>query len=279
MAHYNQFLEEISMSQSPDIVISHTLDRGMFDFSRLHTGKIIVQLIIFSLVFFGLSYDPPQVKPLKIASLYFHEIGHAVSAWATLGKVHKVEIDYETEGGMTRSEGGMGVVIFTAGYLFQGILGALALASSYRHRWGALFSVLLGFFTLGTSVAFLGDSPDRKMIQCALLIVIATLGTGFLCWTGFLWHFASLVLRVCGSFWCGYTLLDIFHDCITTHEGATSDAVALAQITGISAGIIGLVWLIFVGFLTLLAAYNSALPEPEPQPILQRANVAIRPRM
>ena len=46
-----------------------------------------------------------MTKPMKLISIFIHEMGHASAAWITGGKVDKVEV-YSNEGGVTNFRGG-----------------------------------------------------------------------------------------------------------------------------------------------------------------------------
>jgi len=56
------------------------------------------------------------VKPMKLISIFIHEMGHASAAWLTGGKVDKIEV-YENEGGVTNFRNGWKPAIIPAGYV------------------------------------------------------------------------------------------------------------------------------------------------------------------
>jgi len=274
--NHGSFTKEFGMNNNAQVIINDPSKMGIFDLERLHTFKTVLQVLIFAAVCASLAMELPQVKPLKISSVYLHEQGHAIMAFLTNGKVVGMKINAENESGETSSlEGNITFVDFS-GYIFQCLVGALALASSYRQKSGMRFCVLLGFLTLGSVVAFLGESPDIPTVQCGILIIMGCVGTGFLCWSRPLWHFGSMFLRVIGTFWSSYTIFDIFHDCF---ESSGSDAHALAAHLGMVPWFFGIIFLAMGILATVFAAYRSALPEPQPQPVKRRTVIAVHPRM
>lgn len=264
------------MNNHAQVIINDPSKMGMFDLERLHGFKTLLQLFIFAAVCASLAMELPQTKPLKVSSVYLHEQGHAIAAFLTNGKVTGLKINAEDESGEIFSHESNVTFVDFSGYIFQCLVGAFALASSYRQRSGMQFCILLGFLTLGSVVAFFGKSPDIPTVQCGILIVMGCVGTGFLCWSRPLWHFGSMVLRVIGSFWSSYTIYDIFHDCFGSQ---VSDAHALATHLGMFPWMYGMIFLSIGILATVFAAYRSALPEPEPQPVMRRTRIAVQPRM
>lgn len=264
------------MNNNAQVVINDPSKKGMFDLEKLHGFKTVLQIIIFAGVCASLAMELPQTKPLKISSVYLHEQGHAIMAFLTNGKVISMTINAEDNSGETLSAESNITCVQLSGYIFQCLVGACALASSYRQRSGMQFCVVLGFLTLGSVVAFLGKTPDMPTVQCGILIVMGCVGTGFLCWSRPLWHFGSMVLRVIGTFWSSYTLLDIFHDCF---ESNGSDAHALATHLGMFPWMYGMIFLSIGILATVFASYRSALPEPQPQPVMRRTKIAVHPHM
>ena len=78
------------------------------------------------------------VKPMKLISIFIHEMGHASAAWLTGGKVDKIEV-YENEGGVTNFRNGWKPAIIPAGYVGVSF-------------WGGVFVALSGS-KIGSTVA------------------------------------------------------------------------------------------------------------------------------
>lgn len=69
------------------------------------------------------------VKPMKLISIFIHEMGHASAAWLTGGKVDKIEV-YENEGGVTNFRNGWKPAIIPAGYVGVSFWGGVFVALS-----------------------------------------------------------------------------------------------------------------------------------------------------
>lgn len=74
---------------------------------------------------------PPKFRtPLRHASTYYHEMGHAIAAVLTGGKVRSIHV--EAQGGHATTVGGWRVVVLLAGYLLPmtmgGIIASMAVA-------------------------------------------------------------------------------------------------------------------------------------------------------
>lgn len=263
------------MRSNADVFFNERPKTGFLDLDRLNIYKSVFQILIFACVAVALGMDIPHTKPLKLAAVYLHEQGHALMTWITQGEVVGIRI-YSDESGETESLQGHLASIQFAGYIFQCLIGAFCLASSYRQRSGARFCVLLGFVTIVSIIAFMGKSPDTPTMQCAMMIIIACVGTGFLCWTRPLWYIGSMILRIVGTFWSTYTLMDIYRDCFGSNK---SDAHALSEQLGLVPWMYGIIFLSVGCASVAFASYWSALPEPQPEPVVRRAKVAVTPRM
>lgn len=78
--------------------------------------------------------------PFGIFGTFIHETGHAVAALVTLGSVKDIAI-YWNGSGLTRTSGGWGLMISSAGYLSTTIFGAGLLLMLRRARFARLAAV------------------------------------------------------------------------------------------------------------------------------------------
>ena len=181
--------------------------------------------------------------PFSIFGTFIHETGHALAALFTLGGVHDIAINWNGSG-LTRTTGGWGLLISSAGYLSTTIYGAgllLLLRSARMARPAAIVTgVLLILVTL-----FWGSN---------LGVWVAGLGFGALCLALALKAGIKFV-HFFMSFLAIQSLLNAFYDLrtlmyLSTIEAAVpSDAQNMAIATG---GLVpAMVWAVGWTFISL----------------------------
>lgn len=135
----------------------------------LALGAFVIAVILWQIR--GLRW---LVYPLRLFSVYIHEIGHGLAAMATGGDFVKFEV-HHSGGGLAHTRGGMKAFIYMAGYMGTAVLGSalLILSSEVNEpQWVALG--LGGIFVLLT-VFYSGISP-RKLNILEILIALAVFG-------------------------------------------------------------------------------------------------------
>lgn len=202
-------------------------------------------------------WSTPLLVPLKLLVVLFHELSHALAAWATGGRVLGVAVG-PRQFGMTTTAGGIRWVIASAGYL--GSLGwgvALVVAG----RWPRLArpaAAALGLLLIGLGVAWV-----RPVVGLALPL---TLGTAAALLT-LAWRapgsVVGAVLHVVGVTSCLYALHDLHTD-VLAHPGQMSDAVKLARHTGVPALAWGSVWMAVALGVTAVTAWFACRADPAP---------------
>lgn len=204
----------------------------------------------------------PLAAPLRLATVYLHEAGHAFAALATGGSVHALQVTPD-EGGVVKSEGGMRVLISAAGYLFSALMGVACLAGSRRQSSGGPACLAVIGVAMAGGVAF---AMDRGTQQCAFLLAAAALATGFLCWSRLTWPLGSLLLRFVGTFWCLYTAFDVYYDVWGSPPAgmfpAENDAVSMHHEVGVPPIVIAGFGILLILLMTLAAAIWSVLLNP-----------------
>jgi hypothetical protein len=85
-------------------------------------------------------------KPMKLLSVFVHEMGHAIACWVTGGSVKKIEV-YKNEGGVTGYTGGCRLLIIPAGYVGGAFWGGAFVALS-GNRIGATIAACFVTSTL-----------------------------------------------------------------------------------------------------------------------------------
>mmetsp|Transcript_9919 Transcript_9919/g.20658 ORF Transcript_9919/g.20658 Transcript_9919/m.20658 type:complete len:234 (+) Transcript_9919:116-817(+) len=162
------------------------------------------------------------VKPMKLISIFIHEMGHASAAWLTGGKVDKIEV-YENEGGVTNFRNGWKPAIIPAGYVGVSFWGGVFVALS-GSKIGS--TVASGIFILALIVC-LRYSPNKLLVGLNIGFIVITLIAILIEWLVFdpVLQFVTLFY---GVFIGWYGIMDIWDDTISrTVEG--SDAYACFQ--------------------------------------------------
>jgi hypothetical protein len=183
---------------------------------------------------FVLLFDSPLVYPFRLFVVFLHEIGHAVVAVLTGGRVLSIGISPD-EGGVCVTRGGIPFLVLNAGYLGSLLFGALFLLLGVRRRNARPVVGAIGVFTTAAALIYVRTWFGFGYTLAAglvLLLVAARLPPAASEW----------LLAAIGSMSMLYALADILSDVILRHPGM-SDAAALARLTGVPALVWGLAWI------------------------------------
>ena len=177
----------------------------------------------------------PLVYPLKIFVVLLHELSHALAIWATGGSVDRIVLD-PRQGGATWGTGGNAFVALSAGYLGSLLWGtALVAAARWKKVPAGTVTGVSGMLVLALTALYVRN--DFGIVFGALfglaLLVCARYLSG-------LWN-RRLVL-VLGMTNCLYAVLDIKSD-VLDRPNLPSDAVMLAEATGIPTVFWGMLWI------------------------------------
>jgi len=110
------------------------------------------------------------VKPMKLVSIFIHEMGHASAAWLTCGSVDKIEV-YQNEGGVTNFRGGWKPAIVPAGYVGVSFWGGVFVALS-GSQLGATIAAGIFMFALAICLRY---SPNGTLVGVCIGFIIITL--------------------------------------------------------------------------------------------------------
>lgn len=158
-------------------------------------------------------------KPMRLLAVFLHEFGHATACWLTGGKVHTIKV-YENEGGVTKYQGGIRILVIPAGYIGGAFFGGVFVALS-GHRIGATIVAILMTFALIYSLCC---NPNRTVIAISLGFSLLNILAICLEWYVFT-PILPFITLFYGVYIGLYSVRDIYDDLITrTAEG--SDAVA-----------------------------------------------------
>ena len=193
-------------------------------------GATALTIVISYIPFGGL-----VVYPLRLFVTFIHEGGHALAALLTLGSVEQLII-YADGSGVTRTVGGLSLLISSAGYLASTAYGAGLLtllhdggrAKAVLTVTAALILALTGFFAANSFSLFIGIAL-----------------TGLLIWVAIGWsarwaHFFLSFLAVQCCLNALYDLKTLFMISATTN--LHSDAVNMERYTMIPAIVWALTW-------------------------------------
>ena len=123
--------------------------------------RLLVFASLLTLALWFIPFAGVVTYPIRLFVTYLHEIGHALAALATFGGVNRVALDWSGSG-VTFTQGGLGLLISSAGYLTTTVYGSALLLFLRRERnakvaaigTGALLLLITGLFG-GNIVAWL----------------------------------------------------------------------------------------------------------------------------
>ena len=207
-------------------------------------------LIVASLAAMFLWYWPigrMLISPVTILNTFIHEYMHALAAWASDGSVSHIVV-YANASGVTHISGGQIWLIAPAGYVGSSVMGALLLVLSHRER---LVRWLLGFFAasvaLGMIVLVRGEALAVAVGITSVVAIFA--GAKWLPTGGVVFLAQFVAIQQCAaSFQAFYWLFKA-----TEGHGMPSDAMRMAQATGLPAELWAALWCAFSAALVYFA--------------------------
>ena len=176
------------------------------------------------------------VWPLRVFVVLLHEVSHGLAAVATGGRIVSIELS-PAEGGLCTTAGGWAFVIVSAGYLGSALFGALFLLLGTRGKPRAHRTATA---LLGAALVLLTLVYVRSAFGFAYGLAAGVLLLGVARWLPE--GASSFVLRLLGVTSLLYAPWDIASDLIL-RSVPSSDASALARMTGIPALAWGVLWL------------------------------------
>jgi hypothetical protein len=173
--------------------------------------------------------------PLKIFTVFLHELSHGLAAVATGGSIVRIELSID-EGGVCWTRGGSPLLVASAGYLGSLGWGALFLCLAAWSRHDRAVVGAIGVGTLGVTLAYV-----RTPFGLAYGIVTGLALMAVAAWLPDV--VSDVLLRVVGTVSALYAVWDIASDVLFRSLPA-SDASALARLTGVPAVVWGILWTI-----------------------------------
>ncbi|MBF0501549.1 MAG: M50 family metallopeptidase [Candidatus Riflebacteria bacterium] len=218
--------------------------------------SISTQRMIFAILLFiasAILWESWIVYPIKILTVFLHELSHGIAALATNGSIDHIEIS-SNEGGVCFTRGGNRFLILSAGYLGSLIWGAGLLLAAARTRLDreivAALGGLLVLVTLGLVRSFFGFAFG---IGAGLVLIFFSRQFGEAA--------CDVLLRWIGLTSSLYVILDIKSDLID-RSVPDSDAYKIAEMLHLPSMLVGGVWLVIALFISW-KALSAALPGSE----------------
>lgn len=118
--------------------------------------KLLVFASLLTLALWFIPFAGLVTYPIRLFVTYVHEIGHALAALATFGGVNRVALDWSGSG-VTFTQGGLGLLISSAGYLATTLYGSALLLFLRRQRNARLAAIGTGAVLLLMTTLFGGN--------------------------------------------------------------------------------------------------------------------------
>ncbi|MEX0307507.1 MAG: M50 family metallopeptidase [Ruegeria sp.] len=180
-------------------------------------------------------WNTPVVLPLKILTVFLHELSHALALVLTGGSVESFSVSPQ-QGGLVIGRGGNRFITLSAGYLGSLLFGMGLLIVALRTDADRFALGIFGGVLLVVTLLYIRD--PFAMAFCAgsgaVMLAMSFYLSRNLC---------DLVLRVIGLTSMIYVPFDIFDDTIR-RAGLRSDAYMLAEEFGGTTMMWGGLWLI-----------------------------------
>ena len=191
------------------------------------------------------------IYPLKILTVFFHELSHALAAILTGGKVIEIGLVQE-QGGHCVTSGGNGFLIASAGYLGSMLCGGVLLLAAAKSNRDKQIMAGLGVVLVAVSLIWVRPLLDFGFIFCMILGGAMVASSKFISGRANDW-----ILRAVGLTSCLYATLDVKSDTID-RKLEHSDAGRLAEITGMPSFLWGYLWMTLavigtIGFIVMAA--------------------------
>ncbi len=218
---------------------------------KLPLGGMGLPLILFALsVWF---WDSMAVYPIKILTVFFHELSHGLAAVATGGSMHSIELTAD-QGGLCWTAGGIRWVVLSAGYLGSLIWGSGLLWLAAKTRWDREIVQTLGLMMIGVTAVYVRTGFGIAFglgFGLALLALARQFGETV----------CDQFLRYVGLTSSFYVILDIKSDLIDRNI-PQSDAFRLGEMLHLPGWVVGVGWMVVAVWLTFRVLESTMKPDP-----------------
>lgn len=185
----------------------------------------------------GYLWETSWVYPLKVLTVFFHEISHGLGAVVTGGSIKEINLS-PAQGGLCWTAGGWRFVVLPAGYLGSMIFGGVILVAASRTDFDRQIMQTLGIVLLIVSIFYV-----RPFLSFGFGFGVAT-SLGMLGLASYASKSLNdLSLKLIGLTSCLYAALDIKSDLID-RDIPESDASRFAELFGGTSYLWGIVWML-----------------------------------
>jgi len=185
----------------------------------------------------GYLWETSWVYPLKVLTVFFHEISHGLGAVVTGGSIKEINLS-PAQGGLCWTAGGWRFVVLPAGYLGSMIFGGVILVAASRTDFDRQIMQTLGIVLLIVSIFYV-----RPFLSFGFGFGVAT-SLGMLGLASYASKSLNdLSLKLIGLTSCLYAVLDIKSDLID-RDIPESDASRFAELFGGTSYLWGIVWML-----------------------------------
>ncbi|MBU1100832.1 MAG: M50 family metallopeptidase [Bacteroidetes bacterium] len=193
--------------------------------------SILLTIVLFSI----LLWDTFLIYPIKLFVVIWHEIAHGFAAIFTGGRIHEISISFQL-GGLCTTEDGIPFLVASSGYLGSLIIGYGIFITSFDPKAGKWLLTTLAVIMILFAANFV--SSPAGGIMMILFSALLFLSPRYIpkVYNAYLW-------RTLGLISCLYVVIDIKQD-IFSDIFIRNDAHIIAEITGVSAGFWGFLWLL-----------------------------------
>lgn len=216
------------------------------------------------LVFILILWNTPVIKPLKIFTVFLHELGHALMAFVFGYGIESFKVNINESGYiLAQSKGWFSSFMIANGGYLGSVLFAILILCLRQTSFKKYIMGALAIIFLGVTIRFSGFSfALLYAILFAVFVIILYMVDNE--------KVDNWVIDIMGIASVSYAIYDTFVDTILLQlnvyfkilagwgaEQPMTDAVQLANMTGIPAIVWGLIWLAISLF-----AVNAALLKP-----------------
>jgi hypothetical protein len=217
----------------------------------------ILLYIAFAAVAFVLGHSL-LLKPMRLITVFLHEMSHAVACWLTCGNVLQLEV-YDNEGGVTRYIGGCRCLIIPAGYVGASFFAMIFVILSGGRRTA---TVAAAIFTFSLLLA-LCYSPNKVMVRLCLGYAVLTLSFIFIEW----FYYTPILQFV--TLWYGvfvgmFAISDIWEGTIVrTLEGSDAYACSHEVWPCCAPRVVGVQWVLVAIFFQIFGIWMALVQMSE----------------
>ena len=197
--------------------------------------EIPIVLAVIALYF----WNSIAILPIKLLTVFFHELSHALATVLTGGKVFGLAL-HLNQGGETLSAGGIKIIVLSAGYLGSLLWGSGILLASLKKGINRFLTIALGILMVIVTLIWIRTTDAIAItlsIASALIFIAIKLKE----------EYCSIVIKTISLISCFYVIFDIKDDLID-RSVSISDASRISQMIfpdfmQVAGGyIIGMLW-------------------------------------